>query len=241
VAVRIISWNIRRNNAAIDFAFDELGADVLLTQECSSIDYPRFNSLGKFIDERSVKRKWGNLVFSRVPVQPIEVITEYKGSLTLASVDSELGQLGLINLYGLFEPVSPGSRQKLANPGLHRRLSDLAPLLWGRVSHDFDGFLMMGDLNHDRRMDYHPNFRRKGASPAQRLMERIEDFQMTDLLLKEYPDGVQTYRPVRGDFPWQLDHAFASTQLSTGMKAEVASSAQIEQLSDHNPIVVEIL
>ena len=238
--MRVISWNIKRSTAAIDFAFDELKADVLLAQECNLLTHPDLESEGAFISERWVRHRWGNVIFSKLPLQAVELSSEYIGSLTVASVPSELGNLALINIYGLFEPVMPGSRVKSVNPGLHRKLSDLTPMLWNRVKHGFDGFLLMGDLNHDRRMDTLRSFKRKGAFPAQRLMERIEDFQMTDLLLRDYPDFVQTYRAVRGDFPWQLDHAFASTRMAGRMKVEVVTNAGIEQLSDHSPVVVDI-
>jgi exonuclease III len=238
--LRVISWNIKRSTAAIDFAFDELKADVLLAQECNLLTHPNLESVGHFISERWVSHKWGNVIFSKLPLQAIELNSEYKGSLTVASVPSELGKLALINIYGLFEPVMPGSRLKNVNPGLHRKLSDLTPMLWNRVKYGFDGFLLMGDLNHDRRMDTLPSFKRKGAFPAQRLMERIEDFQMTDLLLRDYPEYVQTYRAVRGNFPWQLDHAFASTKHSKRIRSTVFNSSEIESLSDHNPVVVDI-
>ena len=239
--MKVISWNIRKNPSALDFAFDALKADVLLAQECNVLQRPGLESVGQFIDERWVSHKWGNVIFSRKPLRKFELNTEYKGSMTLASVASEVGELALINVYGLFEPVLPGSRIKNVNPGLHRKFSDLTPLLWNRVSHDFDSFLLMGDLNHDRRMDSHPNFKRRGSLPAERLMQRIEDFQMTDLLIRDYPDYVQTYRAVRGNFPWQLDHAFASNSVAGKMIANVVSNPVIESLSDHNPVVIDII
>ena len=238
--MRVVSWNLRRNAKAIDYAFDVLNADILLAQECNQMNHPGLFTTGRFIDERWVKHKWGNISFSKNPVEEIEIDSGYLGSMHLFSVLSPIGKLALGNLYGLFEKVAPESRNKMVTSGLHRKLSDLSPLLWARVPHDFEAFMLMGDLNLDRRMDEHPNFRKKNQNPVAGVMKRFEDFQLEDLLLRDYPEYVQTYRPVRGNFPWQLDHAFASRKVSHRLKTIVISGPAVDSLSDHNPIVVDI-
>jgi len=238
--MKIASWNVRRNSKCVDYAFEVLEVDVLLTQECRMLSHPKLEYSGDYIDERWVKHSWGNVTFSRFPIQRFQLETEYKGSLNLTGMESDYGKLALVNIYGLFEKSGPHSSSKMASPGLHRKLSDLSPLFWDKSRHDFQGFLVMGDLNHDRRMDVHPNFKRRGAFPHEGLMKRIEDFQMTDLLLRDFPEFIQTYRSVRGNFPWQLDHAFISNSLAKHASAHVVSNKEIEQLSDHNPVVVTL-
>lgn len=239
--MRIISWNIRKNPKAIDFALDELGADVLLAQECNALSRNGLYSTGSFIDERWVAHKWGNVIFSKAPLKAITINTEYLGSLSSAVIASPVGRIGLINIYGLFEKVSPDSSKKLATPGMHRKLSDLSPLLWGKSEHQLDAFLVMGDFNHDRRMDEHKNFRRIGAAPFSGLFKRIEDFQLTDLLKRDFPEGVMTYHAVRGNFPWQLDHAFVSTNVQNRFTTQVLSGNHLRKFSDHNPVIVELV
>jgi len=238
--MRLVSWNIRRNPDCIDVAFGELGADVLLAQECNVFSHSRLSALGEGIDERWVKHNWGNVVFSKLPIEKIEIDSEYQGSLTIAKVSHDRLNLAVINAYGLFERIGPNSRKKMATPGLHRKLSDLSPILWKRVDIDVHGFLLAGDLNHDRRMDSHKTFKKKDSNPHSGLFERIEDFQLTDLLVKKYPDGVQTYKSVRGDFPWQLDHAFVSNGLASTANAFVSEIGLTQGLSDHNPVIVDL-
>jgi endonuclease/exonuclease/phosphatase (EEP) superfamily protein YafD len=237
--MRLVSWNIRKNPQAVEYTFDALGADVLLAQECNKRSQKGLESVGEFIDERWVGRKWGNMIFSKTPLSPLLLETEYKGSMTAASVESPIGKLGLVNLYGLFEKVSPEVSKKSVVAGLHRKLSDLSPLLRGQIASDCAGFLMAGDFNVDRRMDSHKNFKRGDTRPVGGVMARIEDFGLTDLLRRDYPDYVQTYRPVRGSFPWQLDHAFVSDSIAGRAAVEVLSSGEIDALSDHRPILVK--
>jgi exonuclease III len=238
--LRIISWNIRRNPRAVEYAFDVLRADVLLAQESNLLTFRDLFTMGQFTDERWVKHKWGNAVYSIHPLEEIAIQTEYQGSLQFAAIESPLGQLGLVNLYGLFEKMGPEGTKKSVIAGLHRKLSDLSPLYNTQIPHDCAGFLMAGDFNVDRRMDSHKNFKRGNTRPVEGVMARLEDFGLTDLMLRDYPDFVQTYRPVRGTFPWQLDHAFASTKFADRLKAQVVSNAEIESLSDHNPVVIDI-
>lgn len=237
--MRIISWNIRRNPSAVEYAFDVLQADVLLAQESNLLRFRNLNTVGQFTAERWVSHKWGNVIYSIHPLEEISIQTEYRGSLRLVDIESPFGKLGLVNLYGLFEKVGPEVTKKSVIAGLHRKLSDLSPLLRGQVPHNFAGFLMTGDFNVDRRMDSHKNFKRGDTRPVGGVMARIEDFGLTDLLRRDYPDYVQTYRPVRGSFPWQLDHAFVSDSIAGRAAVEVLSSGEIDALSDHRPILVK--
>ncbi len=238
--MRVISWNVRKNPRAIEFALRELDADVLLAQECNVLSREGQHATGAFIDERWVAHKWGNVIFSKTPLEGVMLNTEYQGSLSLAALTSPVGRLGLINLYGLFERVAPDSPKKLATPGMHRKLSDLSPLFWGKTDHQLDAFLVMGDFNHDRRMDEHKNFRRIGTTPFSGLFRRFEDFQLTDLLHRDFPEGVQTYHSVRGNFPWQLDHAFVSSSVQNRFTSEVLTGEHLRKFSDHNPLIVEL-
>lgn len=237
--MRIISWNIRRNPRAVEYAFDFLQADALLAQESNLLTFHNLFAAGQFTDERWVNHKWGNVIYSKHPLEEVSIQTEYRGTLQLAAFESPVGKLGLVNLYGLFEKVGPDTAQKSVISGLHRKLSDLSPLFRGQITHDCAGFLIAGDFNVDRRMDSHKNFKRGDTTPVGGLMARIEDYGLTDLMLRDYPDFVQTYRPVRGSFPWQLDHAFASNSTAPKVRVEVLSSDEIDTLSDHRPIAID--
>lgn len=238
--MHIISWNIRRNPRAVEYAFDVLRADVLLAQESNLLAFRNLNTVGQFTAERWVSHKWGNVIYSQQPLEEISIQTEYRGSLRLAAIESPIGKLGLVNLYGLFEKVGPEATKKSVIAGLHRKLSDLSPLFRGQVHHDFAGFLMAGDFNIDRRMDSHKNFKRGDTKPVGGVMNRIGDLGLTDLLRRDYPGFVQTYRPVRGSFPWQLDHAFVSDSNDGRAAVEVLSSGEIDSLSDHRPISIDL-
>lgn len=238
--MRVVSWNIRRNPKCIDVAFDELGADVLLAQECNVFRHSRYQTVGERVDERWVKRSWGNVTFSKLPLEKIDIESEYRGSLNVAKVSHDNFSLGLINIYGLFEKISADSSRKMATPGIHRKLSDLSPVLWNKFDFGVRGFLVAGDLNHDRRMDTHKTFRKKYSNPFAGLFKRIEDFQLTDLLFRDNPEGVQTYKSVRGDFPWQLDHAFVSTKLAEKTGVLVSPIGLERGFSDHNPVVIDL-
>ena len=44
--MRIVSWNINRNVHCVDYAFDYLSADVVMTQEGKMSDYPEVHAGG---------------------------------------------------------------------------------------------------------------------------------------------------------------------------------------------------
>jgi hypothetical protein len=140
--MRIVTWDIRKNPAAITFAFDVLKADVLMAQECSTRELPGLEVVGANIEERWVKHRWGNHIFYKVPISRLEFPTEYKGSLTVTTVQTATGLLGLINIYGLFGRIGPGETKKLVTPGIHRKLSDLSPLLWRKAPGAIDRFVI---------------------------------------------------------------------------------------------------
>lgn len=238
--MRIVSWNVNRNVYCVDYAFDYLGADVVMTQEGKMSDYPEVHAVGSDVDERWTKRRWGNYTFSKHPVQALEFPTEYRGSLHGVSLDSSIGQILLFNIYGLFEPVEPGSRKKIATPGVHRKLSDISPVLWKKLDLNHEHVLIAGDLNHDRKMDRHKSFRRPNSEVFDGVFSRFEDFGLVDLLNRDYPDGVSTFEAVRGGASWQLDHAFASRALAGRASTWVDDSSETRPLSDHRPVVMDI-
>jgi len=238
--MRIVTWNIRKNPDAVAFAFDSLGADVLLAQECHTRELSGLSVVGANIEERWVKHKWGNYTFSKMLLARVEFPTDYKGSLTVTTVQTATGLLGLINIYGLFERIGPGETKKLVTPGIHRKLSDLSPLLWRKAPGAIDRFVIGGDFNHDRRMDTHPSFKKLKATPFSGLFARVEDFGMTDLLHAQFPEGIQTFRAVRGEYPWQLDHVFVSNKLASTCDISVHDSSEVHKMSDHNPVILDL-
>ena len=158
----------------------------------------------------------------------------------MVSLDTPIGQLLLFNIYGLFEPVEPGSKKKMATPGLHRKLSDISPLLWNKLDIEASHVLIAGDLNHDRKMDQHKSFRRPNSEVFDGVFSRFEGFGLVDLLSRDYADGVSTFEAVRGGASWQLDHAFASRALAVRISTWVDDSSETRPLSDHRPVVIDL-
>lgn len=242
--MKIVSWNVRHSKRAFSFATESLGADVLMLQESSLLQGAPlgWSVRGANLDEGGKKLGWGTHILSRLPLGEVTIETRYQGSMTVATVTARNGlTLGLINIYGMFEKPPGGVGESKANLGLHRKLSDLGWWFYGLTPPKVDGFILAGDLNHDRRMDTHPTFRKKGRRPAATLFNRITDFGLVDLLREEFPEGVQTHWHIKSSFPWQLDHVFLSPSIGkVGFTVDVLQTEEVLALSDHAPVVLEL-
>lgn len=100
--------------------------------------------------------------------------------------------------------------------------------------------LIAGDFNMDRRMDENPTgsvFALKDTYPTNNFFNAIEDMGFHDCIRKFHPEPVQTHRNARSNFPWELDHMFATAGLFS--KLTDINVIDAEGLSDHNPIVAE--
>ena len=95
----------------------------------------------------------------------------------------------------------------------------------------------------DRRLDDNPTgtrFAKKGQRVRNAFFDAILSLGFYDCIKKSYPDYVQTYRAGRGDYPWQLDHMFATESLYDRLESvHIVANAATIKASDHNPIVAE--
>lgn len=239
--MRIVTWNIKRNERAFAYAREVLKADAIFFQESPGVpENSGFNGTHRNIDERGARRKWGNTsaVAQGFTIEDVPLDTSYVGSLIASFITTPEGQrIGVINMYGLFERPSTSSRGGVANPGLHRRLSDVSFWLYGQVEPKVDAFIVLGDWNQHRAMDqkFKSDYQRQSAN---NFFNRFDDYSLVDLVAHHFDEPPQTYRAVRGNFPWQLDHLFVSQGgLNNFSKPVVDASAQVDSISDHRPVV----
>jgi len=245
--MKIISWNINHwqrkhlHQELWDYIDRELNPDIALLQEV----YP-FSEKTGFLGESTraqqlskadtyiwrdidAVRKWGSGVFTKnIPIREVEIKTAYKGALTVAEVKVNNRIITVISLYGILE-------QGYSITTLHRMFSDLTFLLEG-MSGNNRSIILAGDFNASLQFDE----QQKGNS-HRILFERIQNFGLVDVFPYNKANPVQTWRKENVKTKWQLDHFFVSEDLvGKIVKAEVLFDANIERLSDHNPMLVEI-
>ena len=241
VTLRLITWNIKRNADAFAYARDVLKADAIFFQESPGLpEGCGFTGTHRNIDERGAKRRWGNTsaVAEGFTLEDVALETSYSGSLVNSLITTPQGmRLGVVNMYGLFERPSSDSRGGVANPGLHRRLSDVAFWLYGQVEPKVDSFIVLGDWNQHRVMDqkFKSDYQRHSAN---NFFNRFDDYALVDLVAHHFEESPQTYRAVRGSYPWQLDHLYVTeSQLRRFTEVQVDSSPGADAISDHRPVL----
>ena len=243
VFLRIVTWNIKRNKDAFAYARDVLKADAIFFQESTGLPEDcGYTGTHRNIDERGAKRNWGNTsaVARGFTIEDVPLDTPYSGSLISSVITSPDGaRFGVVNMYGLFERPRSDSPGGVANPGLHRRLSDVAFWLYGQVEPQVDCFIVLGDWNQHRVMDqkFKSDHQRQSAN---NFFNRFDDYSLVDLVAHHFDEPPQTYRAVRGSYPWQLDHVFVTeSQLGSFTEVHVDSSPGADAISDHRPLVCE--
>ena len=162
------------------------------------------------------------------------------GSWVAASVETKLGPLSSIALYGLLDELSDSS--------VHRSLSELSPVLDDPKYNKH--VILGGDLNTGTQWPEKEAFNKRDRN----LLERIEALSLVDCLrLKREPgrlagcpcvegDGcahVRTRRdPRRPAVPYQTDYLFASRRLAARLvSCEALASDEWFAVSDHAPIL----
>lgn len=233
---------LRKNNVDIVLAqeiFDPNELRRLYPNQIYS-DVPVYNPQGQglwgamdfSIDTRNnnSRPKWGTAILAaeNVNLSKIELkySTAYPGSMTVAQIAGT--DIAVISMYGKnvydYEKVTAFSY--LAN--LHRCLSDTAPLLDGFSS--AKRFIIAGDWNAGPQWD-------KGKSRKNfNFFERLVTFDLKDCL-GHFPDGgYETTFKHNGNR--QIDWMFAS-QAFTVHNPHIDYVAEIEDLSDHYPIIAE--
>ncbi len=229
---------------AFSYARDVLKADAIFFQESPGLpEGCGFTGTHRNIDERGAKRRWGNTsaVAEGFTLEDVTLETSYSGSLVNSLITTPQGmRLGVVNMYGLFERPGSDSRGGVANPGLHRRLSDVAFWLYGQVEPKVDSFIVLGDWNQHRVMDqkFKSDYQRQSAN---NFFNRFDDYSLVDLVAHHFEEPPQTYRAVRGSYPWQLDHIFVSGgSRESFSRPEVVASVEVDLISDHRPLVTDL-
>ncbi len=109
-----------------------------------------------------------------------------------------------------------------------------------RRRHNAKNILIAGDFNMDRRMDENPTgtrFASKGTYPTGEFFDSILDQGFYDCMRKFNESPVQTHQNNKSDYPWELDHMFATRELYNRLQ-QIEIHAYPE-LSDHYPIVAD--
>lgn len=241
--MKFISWNIARRTKTLGLALDVLEPDIIFLQESKNPTdaAPRgYYTVGSEIQERGRTENWGNQILSKTPLERVDLDTEYKGSMVAAVTTLDSGfRLGLLNLYGLLEPVPGNSKVKIVHFGLHRMLSDAGFWLSRFSEPKVDAFIVAGDLNKDRQMDGGRSLK-SGRQISSNLLNRFTDFGLEEVLPIHYPAGVQTFRHSTSEVPWQIDHVFVSDKFAPRIESvNVLEDDLMKSASDHCPIVME--
>jgi endonuclease/exonuclease/phosphatase family metal-dependent hydrolase len=173
----------------------------------------------------------------RIPFEPAR-----PGSWAAAVVETALGPVTCISLYGLLEELSDAS--------VHRSLSDVSPIF---SDPDYNEHVLLGgDLNTTTAWrDYGHRRRDRG------ILERIEAYGLVDCLKQmRKPGRLKNCACVFGHAcqhtwtrldlnekksrktPHQMDYLFASLALARRLTScEAASPLKWREYSDHSPVV----
>jgi endonuclease/exonuclease/phosphatase family metal-dependent hydrolase len=232
--MRIVSWNMRKKKGNWNYLTQSLDPDFALLQESSPIEdfIP-----SKFITEVTVKKNLRNSIFVKHGIFASLDMPDDEGmGLNVIKADApSYGAIYFISIYG----------NLMFSPFLHTKLEEFISLYVCelRKIHNAKHILIAGDFNMDRMMDENPTgsrFVKKGERTHNLFFDSIVDLGFSDCLRKFHPNYLQTYRHNRGNYPWELDHMFATNDLYHNLQSiEVLSSEQINTLSDHNPIVAD--
>jgi len=230
--MRLVTWNLRKNIAALNYAFDELDADVALLQEVVASNLANLSNEQYLWDPVSgpfgVRKKFGSAIVSKeAPLVPVSFDTLYPGVLTTAETTMADGTvLTLISLYGVIVKT-------YSITTLHRMFSDLTHLFDQRKKKS--EFIVAGDFNASIQWD-----ERLRSNPHQLLFERVLGFGLVDCLAKFNHTPIRTFRKKGAKIPWQLDYVFCSKKLADRVvRCEVVENEEVTKLSDHNPIITE--
>lgn len=233
---------LQKNNVDIVLAqeiFDPYELRSIYPNQIYS-DIPIYNPQGQGIwgaiefsaDTRNNNKrpKWGTAILAakNINLNKIELKynTSYPGTITIAQIAET--DIAVISMYGknIYDYEKVTAYSYLAN--LHRCLSDMAPLLDGYSS--AQRFIIAGDWNAGPQWDNRKS--RKNFN----FFERLATFGLKDCL-GHFPDGEyeMTFKHNRNR---QIDWMFSSPQLNI-REAHVERSFEIEDVSDHYPIITE--
>ena len=232
--MRIVSWNMRKKKGNWNYLLSSLNPDFALLQETSPIeDYID----PQYITEVIVKKNLRNSIFVKNnDFRSLQMPHDEGMGLNVVKVaKSGYGEIFFLSIYG----------NLIFSPSLHTKLEELISLYVSelRTKYSANHILIAGDFNMDRMMDENPTgsrFVKKGERTHNLFFDSILNLGFSDCLRKYHPNFIQTYRHNRGNYPWEIDHMFATEDLYKNLQSiDVHNSDEINRLSDHNPIVAD--
>ena len=210
---------------------DALDPDIALLQETSRFDDEIESAC---IAEATVKKNLRNSIYvKKYEFERLRMLKEMSKALISVRVsDTPIGPIFFLGVYGNLDYAG------VLDITLLGFISMWVTIL--RNQHDAKNILISGDFNMDRRMDDNPTgtkFSRVGERRHNTIFDGILNLGFSDCMRKFHSEPVQTFRAVRGDYPWELDHMFATKELYKSLESiEVISDQKVVSLSDHNPI-----
>ena len=252
--LRVVVWNVARKDRAWA-ALDRLKPDICLLNEAVVPANRRgvWNADGT-IGRDDKPRPWTAAVITTSTFRPIvdaqarwvrKTTVPFEcsrpGSWAAAQVETPLGAISAVSLYGLLDEFSDAS--------VHRSLSEVSPII---DDPRYRGLVLLGgDLNTGTQW----------PSPAQNrrdrnVLDRIEALGLIDCIRAKRSPGrlagcrcldgescehVRTRRHVpRPSVPYQTDYLFASKKLLSSLAScEVLATDEWFSISDHAPIVAD--
>jgi exodeoxyribonuclease-3 len=244
--IKIATWNMghwqhsEKAKQAWDYLDKTIAPDIALVQEAVPISEQMgfiglntTNQKSLISTERIIwqeiggNRKWGSGVLTKsFPLREVRFQNSYPGSVIAGEIMlPDVTTLTSISLYGMID------QHGYSTTTLHRILSDLNPLLRGKMGKR--QIVLGGDFNASLQWD-----EVQGDSSHKIFFERLHDFDLVDCLEKFHSGRLQTLRHGKSDVPWQNDYIFASTELIGSLiSCDVVNEPAVHELSDHNPVV----
>ncbi|MFA6049176.1 MAG: endonuclease/exonuclease/phosphatase family protein [Candidatus Micrarchaeia archaeon] len=247
--MKIITWNMaywskrKTNEEAWHYLVDVLQPDLALVQESNP---PKDELISKKVIWNEIRhRGWGTGIYSKYPMNKLDIETNHPEAMVAAEINLENGKnVTAASIYGLFERKND-DETVFSTPLIHHLISDLTWLLLGRgrFSNKADNLVLGGDLNVS--VQYDGTFMKtsgKYQNAHKLVFDRIADFGLHSVFeigkTKEY---IQTLRHPRSKIPWQNDYLFLSDALfKKTTNWTVIDDDNAKKLSDHNPVMAEI-
>jgi len=231
--MKLVSWNMnRRKSGSWDYLTRTINPDVAMLQETSLLDK---SFVQEHIVEVEVKKNIRNSIFSsKYKIEQINFPLEFNKDMVCAKFSLKNSDLFFISIYGnldLFPFFTVFTGQILLM------------VTYLKTNYNAENIIIAGDFNCDRRMDDNPTksrFAKRGERVTNLFFDSILNIGFKNCLRKFYPDFIETYRHhmVNSRYPWELDHMFCTNNLYEKLKnIEVLNNSQVEELSDHNPII----
>lgn len=255
--LRVVVWNVAGKERAWA-ALDSLQPDICLLNEAvvPAERYGAWSASGT-VGRDGKRRPWTAAVVTKSPSQPLaDARPQWRqskrnvpfecsrpGSWAAVSVESPLGRISAVSLYGLLDEFSDAS--------VHRSLSELSPIV------DDPRYcslvLLGGDLNTGTQWS---QTERRFNDRDRNVLDRIKALGLVDCIRAKRPPGrlaecpcldadacahVRTRRDARRPHvPYQTDYLFASTRLVTALSScQVLATDEWFAISDHAPIVAD--